>query len=233
MMISKKQGLCCLMGMALMLGVSTSSYALMYAVSDLTKAMQYITESIQRTSEKSTQKQKNDTLVAELGIMRNEREPEKDPTTGEPVGELTPTTEGYTVLADNFLSGEVDSSVVQSQTSLETAKGVVRDTFYDQTGTSDGENAVAAVRQKYLQESAEALLAMSATVRENAEQDIESAATAAPSGGGILQDIDFNSANLVAMSKAMAQNIALQIQMAEVEIARDLVNQRLNYISGP
>lgn len=232
MISMKKAGF--LVGLALVIGVSTPSHAFLYVVADAVKAMQYLSESIQRTSEKSSQKQKNDTLMAELGIMRNEREPEKDPTTGEPVGALTPTQEGYVALSEGFLEGgEIDGTIVQPQSSLETAKGVIRDTFYDQSGTSDGETAIATVRQKYLQESAEALLAMSATVRENTEKDINALQSAPTSGGGVLQDIDFNSANLVAISKAMAQNIALQIQMAEVEIAQDLVEQRLNYIAGP
>lgn len=207
---------------AFILGGASSARAGGYPINDTLRYVQQIFEMISKYSQQAQETLVNKAKKEQIKIWEGAIE------------ETPIQVSAYDYVKENLLTNPGEQSA-PPQENLATAKAYVRERFLVPEGEQTDEKIaeIKGERKEYIQALSAELLSLSAGVRQRLPDDANLISEAEASGGGVLQDVKLNTATIKALARMTAVDIALQIKLAELEAAQELLYQPLEELKKP
>ncbi|MBR4926746.1 MAG: hypothetical protein IKY98_00305 [Alphaproteobacteria bacterium] len=141
----------------------------------------------------------------------------------------------FNFVEENLLKKRTQT-VAPAQEDLTGALSFVENTFFAKSGgedTAEKERIAKARRSEYLQEVQTQLMALSLGVSQNLIEDAKSISKAPTSGCNVIDDLNLNTVTMITLAKQTMADIALQLQMFELDAIRRQNNVPVRILEKP
>ncbi len=141
----------------------------------------------------------------------------------------------FDFVEENLLKKRMQT-IAPAKNDLASATAFVESTFFVKDGgndTAEQERMAEAKRAEYLQEVQTQLMALSLGVSQNLVEDAKSISKAPTSGCNVIDDLNVNTVTMITLAKQTMADIALQLQMFELDAIRRQNNTPVRILEKP